>query len=202
MSRSHIFSFIVVFGLFTGANATEKSWYSKAAHQQAVEFAPGVVTTKGSFEINAVFNQSGDKVIFARCADDFSTCTLMESRFKDGQWQTGTPLPFSGEYLDADPYYNADFSAIYYISKRPVEANGPETEAVNLWRVSETNGQWGEPEYLADLSSEAMDLYPSFTNKGELYFSVISQQSTSVVYGKTKREKLFHTCCNSCRGLW
>lgn len=170
MTRPFLLSFLVTFGLVVNAEEIAKTWASKAAHQQAVEFAPGVISKKDSFEINAVFNQAGDKVVFARCANDFSTCTMMESRFIDGSWQEGVRLPFAEDYLEADPYYNADFSKIYFISKRPIVKGGEASKTVNFWRVSEINGKWGVPEYLAEMSSDADDLYPSFTDAGDLYF--------------------------------
>ena len=145
-------------------------YHSKAASKKAVEFAPGVLSTKTQFEINTVFNKAGDRVIISRCSDDFSKCTMMESEFKDNQWQQPKVLPFSGEYLDADPYYNEDFSQLYFISKRPIIEGGEETKSINLWRVAFKNGQWQQPEYLSDLSSDSEDLYPSITDNGDLYF--------------------------------
>ncbi len=145
-------------------------YHSKSAHKKVIEFAPGVISTRDGFEINTVFNQAGDKVIFARCDKDFEKCTLMQSEFRNGEWSEGVVLPFSGEYLDADPYYNADFSELYYISKRPIDDSGKATESINIWRVAVTDEGWGEPEYLANISSDANDLYPSLTNSGDLYF--------------------------------
>jgi len=143
---------------------------NESANNNIVEFAPGVISTKEYFEINAVFNQKGDKVIFARCSDDFSTCAMLESEFKNGQWQQPITMPFSGEYLDADPYFDQSFQNLYYISKRPISPGGKETKNVNLWRVAKKDGEWQEPEYLKDISSPDMDLYPSITSNGDLYF--------------------------------
>ena len=88
----------------TGSAMAAQSYHSEAASTQAVKFAPGIITTDEYFEINTVFNRAGDKLLFARCADDFSRCTMLESDFQDGQWQTPVALPFSGDYLEADPY--------------------------------------------------------------------------------------------------
>lgn len=173
---------------------TKTPYSSPAAHHQAVEFAPGIISTKEHFEINTVFNKAGDKVIFSRCSNDFKHCTLMQSSYQNGQWQAGKPLPFSGEYLDADPYYNGDYSQLYYISKRPITAGGKATDKVNFWRVGvpksgtregEQTG-WGAPEYLSNLSSDADDLYPSFTAQGDFYFpSFRNEQRLMYVAKKT-----------------
>ncbi|TQV73618.1 hypothetical protein FLL45_12145 [Aliikangiella marina] len=137
---------------------------------QAVKFAPGIISTSAHFEINSVFNASGDKVLFARCSDDFKQCTMMESDYIDGSWQTPKALPFSGGYLEADPYYSPNYEYVYFVSKRPINHNQAEAKSVNLWRVRLSDGTWGEPEYLKQLSSTADDLYPSLTSNGDLYF--------------------------------
>lgn len=156
----------------SGADAlgTTPPYYSEEAMHKAVEFAPGVVSTKAHFEINTVFNERGDNVLFARCSDDFKTCTMMESEFKDGTWQPPQKLPFSGGYLEADPYYSPDYSSIYFVSKRPVDSSGQEASSVNLWRSDKVDGKWQTPVYLPELSSDANDLYPSVTSDGDLYF--------------------------------
>ncbi|MBR9728494.1 PD40 domain-containing protein [Shewanella intestini] len=152
------------------AHAQQKPYYNEAAANHIVEFAPGIISTRAHFEINTVFNNQGDTVYFARCQDDFSQCTLMQSQFVKGQWQAPSALAISGQYLDADPYLTADHSQMYFVSKRPLKTGQPPTKEVNLWRSNWLHGQWQAPEYLAELSSPAADLYPSLTDNGDLYF--------------------------------
>jgi len=152
------------------AVAQNKPYFSADAQQQKVAFAPGIVSTKSQFEINAVFNKAGDNVIFSRCDKAFKKCAMMQSDYRQKQWQKPENLPFSGEYFDADPYYTSDYSQLYFISKRPVKKGGEPAENFNLWRVDVLADGWGKPEYLADLSSGAHDLYPSFTDSGDFYF--------------------------------
>ena len=165
-----------------------KPYHSKKAHKEIVEFAPGVISTKNNFEINAVFNQSGDKVIFARCDAKFTHCTLMQSDYINGEWNKGKTLPFSGQYLDADPYFNEDYSTLYFISKRPITQGGEATKTVNFWRVSLSDGQWGKPEYLAELSSNADDLYPSFTDKGDFFFPSFRNEQRLLYVAKKNKD--------------
>ena len=152
------------------ANAATPAYYSKAAETKAVEFAPGIISTKDHFEINAVFNKAGNSILFARCTDDFKACSMMESKYKNGAWQAALKLPFSGGYLEADPYYTPDESYIYFVSKRPIDDSGQEAKSVNLWRSKKVGDSWQTPEYLPELSSDSDDLYPSFTKSGDLYF--------------------------------
>ncbi|MDO6776844.1 MULTISPECIES: PD40 domain-containing protein [unclassified Shewanella] len=170
------------------ASVQAAPYHSDEAAIKAVEFAPGIISTPENFEINTVFNAQGDKVIFSRCNDDFSHCTLMESSYKQGQWQTAESLPFSGEFLDADPYYNQDFSQLYFISKRPISSDNLEADSLNLWRVALTNNGWQQPEYLADISSNAADLYPSITANGDLYFPSFRNDQRLMYVAKAQGE--------------
>ncbi|AIY64028.1 hypothetical protein OM33_01820 [Pseudoalteromonas piratica] len=146
-----------------------KPYDNYQANDQVVQFAPGVISTT-QFEINSVFNEAGDKVIFSRCSNDFKHCTMMQSSYQNNQWQASTILPFSGQFLDADAYFNADFSYLYFVSKRPIDNSEQEASSINLWRVSHHKNTWGTPEYLNHLSSSEHDLYPSITANGDLYF--------------------------------
>ncbi|NKF50891.1 hypothetical protein G3R49_09995 [Shewanella sp. WXL01] len=185
--------------------ASKAPYYNPAAYDKAVEFAPGIISTQAHFEINTVFNKTGDKVLFARCSDDFSRCTMMESDYKNGQWQTPKALPFSGKYLEADPYYNADYSQVYFVSKRPINQGEALAETVNIWRTklivsadgvsgdsgSGDSSSWEAPEYLAELSSNADDLYPSITDSGDLYFPSFRDNRRTMYVAKKQGENSF-----------
>lgn len=149
--------------------ATAPVYENTKANEQAVFFAPEILS-KDKFEINALFNKAGDKLIFARCTDDFKHCTMMESQYQDGQWQAANKLPFSGDYLDADPYFSPGYDYLYYVSKKPLPGTTVATENVNLWRVAYDGKNWGTPEYLPALNSPENDLYPTLTTNGDLYF--------------------------------
>lgn len=163
--------------LFSSTSASQPPYTLQDSHTKATEFAPGVISTREHFEINAVFNQSGDNVLFARCDDDFKKCTLMESDYINGIWQTPKSLPFSGGFLEADPYYSPDYKFVYFVSKRPVDKNSTVSQTVNLWRVQKIGTNWGKPEYLKELSSNSDDLYPSLTSNGDLYFPSFRDQN-------------------------
>ena len=173
MKNQLLRSTVTLLGALAIANmaiAETPAYYSKAAEHKAVEFAPGIISTKTHFEINAVFNKAGNNILFARCTDDFKACTMMESNYENGAWQPAKKLHFSGGYLEADPYYSPDESYIYFVSKRPTNNSEKEAKSVNLWRSKKVGSEWQSPEYLPELSSNADDLYPSFTEKGDLYF--------------------------------
>lgn len=174
----------LVLGLSQSACSTVVPYDSKVAHSGATKFAPGIVSTKDGFELNSVFNEAGDKVIFTRCGKNFALCTLMQSEYANGEWQPGKALPFSGDYADADPYYTADYSELYFISKRPIVAGGEETETLNFWKVDALKNGWGEPEYLAKFSSDEDDLYPSFNNNGDFYFPTTRNDKRSLYVAK------------------
>lgn len=163
--------------------ASGPAYENESAEEKAVFFAPEILS-KDKFEINALFNEAGDKVIFARCSDDFKHCTMMESQFQDGQWQPAENLPFSGDYLDADPYFSPDYDYLYYVSKKPLPGTSQAAENVNIWRVTYDGENWGTPEYLPELNSVDNDLYPTLTTNGDLYFPSFRNQQRQMYVAK------------------
>jgi WD40-like Beta Propeller Repeat len=47
---------------------------------------------------------------------------------KNGQWSRPEIAPFSGRYMDADPYVTSDGKQLFFISNRPVD---PKSEQLN-----------------------------------------------------------------------
>jgi len=174
--------------VINNAYADLAPYQTKLPQLNATEFVPGIISTE-SFEINTVLNKTGDEVIFSRCTDDFSHCTLMSSKFDNGGWQLPKALPFSGDFSDADPFYNSDYSTLYYISKRPINAQATQPEFYNLWRVARQGDKWGEPEYLPLLSSDKHDLYPSLTNDNTLYFTSLRNNKQQLYFVKKEKDE-------------
>lgn len=152
---------------------------------QAEKFAPGIISTK-AYEINTVFNQSGDSVIFARCDDAFTHCVMMESRYKNKQWQAPVTLPFSGEYHEGDAFYSADYSSLFFISQRPLPGTQAATKSFNLWKVDKTAQGWSAPTYIKSLSSDAHELYPSLGEDNSLYFVSFKDQQRHLYQAELK----------------
>ena len=80
---------------------------------------------------------------------------MMESDYRNGKWDKPEALPFSGQFMEADPYYSPDYSTIYFVSKRPVDEKNSANENINIWRVSKSGNTWGEPEYVEGVNSDA-----------------------------------------------
>jgi hypothetical protein len=104
--------------------------------------------------------------------------TLMTSTFVDGQWSTPTALTFSGMYRDLDPAFSPDGQRLYFSSWRPRDAAGNDTtNASDTWYVDRRGQEWGTPVRLADpANSTEIDMYPSVTQQGVLYFDSFRSQ--------------------------
>jgi Tol biopolymer transport system component len=133
-------------------------------------FAPGVVSTKAD-ELNSIFSPDGNEFIFAVKTPDRGRHTLV-TMVRDGEnWSPPRVLPFSGRFSDADPCFSADGTRLFFISTRPREAGGQENDW-DIWVVDRSSKGWGEPAHLgAEINSEEIDVYPTVTRDGTLYFS-------------------------------
>ena len=134
-----------------------------------VMFAPGVISTGDVFA--STFTPDGRTVVFTKVLPN-GPLTLMQSHWRDGRWGTPETLPFSGTYRDLDPAFSPDGSRLYFSSRRPTGPSPADTATLDdTWYVDRLGGQWGTPIRAAGpVNSDAVDMYPSVTRRGTLYF--------------------------------
>jgi hypothetical protein len=157
-----------------------------AAGEPARRFAPGVVSTGDVFA--STFTPDGRTVVFTKFSPP--RMTLMMSSFVDGRWSAPTVLPFSGTYRDLDPAFSPDGRRLYFSSWRPRDAASNDTSnASDTWYVDRTGEGWGAPVRIGDpVNSTEVDMYPSTTRTGVLYFdSFRSQPRRRLVYRSAPR---------------
>ena len=173
----------------------------------AVVFAPGIVSTGDVFA--STFTPDGRTVVFTKFAPP-RPMSLMTSSFVHGQWSTPTVLPFSGTYRDLDPSFSPDGSRLWFSSARPTGPSpGDTTTGVDTWYVDRNGDAWSSPVHLPEpINAADMDMYPSVTRAGVLYFdSFRSQPRRRLVYraeptpgGALGTPKLLDTTVNADSG--
>ena len=152
----------------------------------ATIFAPGVISTGDVFA--STFTPDGRTVIFTKFSPP--RMTLMTSTFVDGGWSAPVALPFSGTFRDLDPSFSPDGTRLYFSSWRPRDASTNDTtNASDTWYVDRVGNGWGTPVRLADpANSTDVDMFPSVTQQGVLYFdSFRSQPRRRLVYRAAPR---------------
>jgi len=133
-------------------------------------FAPGIVST-GMDDLNAVFSADGREFFFTVKLPARGRHVMLVMTQERGRWSAPSVLPFSGQYNDADPALSPDGNTLYFASSRPLTAGAPEKDW-DIWAVDRTSGGWGAARRLdAPVNSPGMEVYPSITATGTLYFS-------------------------------
>lgn len=146
----------------------------------ATIFADGIVSTGDVFA--STFTPDGRTVVFTKFAPP--RMMLMASTFADGRWTPPAVLPFSGVYRDLDPAFSPNGSRLYFSSWRPRTASPADTaNASDTWYVDRRGGGWSQPVRLPDpVNSAAVDMYPSVTRRGVLYFDSARSSRQRLVY--------------------
>jgi Tol biopolymer transport system component len=132
-------------------------------------FAPGVVSTGDVFA--STFTPDGRTVYFTRVRPD-APFAIMRSSLNGGTWSAPAIVPFSGQYRDLDPALSPDGRRLYFSSYRPTGATPADTATrADTWYVDRDGDGWGAPRRIAEpVNSAAIDMYPSPTRAGALYF--------------------------------
>jgi hypothetical protein len=96
-----------------------------------------------------------------------SLAVIYTSELRDGAWSEPTPVPFSGQYPDDDPYVSPDGQWLYFVSERPANAADEDPDA-DIWRYSLVDE--GRLEHLP-VNSGGAEYSPVVTASGALYFA-------------------------------
>ena len=131
--------------------------------------APSVISTGDVFA--STFTPDGRTVVFTKAAPG-RPLTLLQSHWRDSRWSAPETLPFSGTHRDLDPAFAPDGSRLYFSSRRPKGPSPADTTSLDdTWYVDRVEGGWGPPVRAAGaVNSAAVDMYPSVTRRGTLYF--------------------------------
>ncbi len=103
---------------------------------------------------------------------------IVESQYENGAWTEPDVASFSGQYSDADPFIAPDGSALYYLSKRPVDASGVPKDDYDMWKVERTPDGWNAPTHLGDaVNTDGNEYFPTVDAEGTLYFTAMRDDS-------------------------
>lgn len=144
--------------------------YNGYAQNQPSIFQEGLIST-GDYETHPAFSPSGDTLYFLKCLPDANFCSICVTYRKNGKWSAPGIAPFSGKYLDADPFVTRDGNTIYFVSNRPVKAGDPVKEDWDIWKVERRSSSWSEPIHLdGDFNTESSEYFPTVADNGNFYF--------------------------------
>lgn len=136
-------------------------------------FEPRHISTE-SVEYSSTFSSSGSELYFVRSEGKWGSGSMNSSIYyshrENGRWSAPKLAPFSGHYNDSGPHLSHDGNTLYFISKRPSEA---EQLSSDIWMVEkDKNGDWGAPVRLSDpINSAATEYSPRTDHQGNLYFA-------------------------------
>jgi Tol biopolymer transport system component len=141
---------------------------SAAAHAWSpVEFA-----TDSENQLGLTFSPDGSTAFWVAWNGEWGKSNggrqvIYSSQRLSGRWSEPAPVIFSGKHSDSDPFVSPDGRWLYFISKRPTDADDLDHDA-NVWRFSLTEEH--RLEHLS-INSDAEEYSPVITTSGTLYFA-------------------------------
>ena len=125
-----------------------------------VLFAPGIISTdegEYAFEIS----RSGDEMLFMR-----NNRIMLVERNVDGTWNKPFVAPFSGEFIDDEPFFSPSGQEIYFMSRRP---SSHSKYPSNLWVTQKKGDRWIKPIQLNTITPLRSLHAPSIADNGNIY---------------------------------
>lgn len=131
-------------------------------------FAANFISTQ-LYERDTAFSPDGTELYYTLWAGAFGT--IITTKRENGVWSEPEVAPFSGQYSDLEPAFSPAGHKLYFVSNRPVEANGS-TKDYDIWVVERRQNGWSEPRNIGSpIDTEANEFYPSICQNGTLYFT-------------------------------
>ena len=132
--------------------------------------------------VNSIaFSPSGSEMYFALFAREVRThrgqsaegapeVGLYRSTSEGSGWSEPEVVPFTGSYQTYEPTISPDGTVMVFNSARPYP-DGRIPERNDLWVSERTNGEWGPPRRIAEISTfESEESYGAFAGDGTLVF--------------------------------
>jgi len=140
-----------------------------AQPDEATEVARDILST--GRDLSLVLTANGQTAYFSRLGDDMDW-DLYSTHHTEKGWSEPKQLAFSGQYMDADPFLSPDEQRLYFMSARPLTAEGSPPELPDIWYVEKEGDHWGTPQLTTDISlPDYGEGFSSISNDGTIVFS-------------------------------
>ena len=161
---------LFIFSMQVCPAQNEKPFEANNKSDQPKIFSEGIICT-GDYETHPAFSPSGDTLYFLKCLPDANFCSICVSYNKNGKWSAPQVVPFSGKYVDADPFVTRDGNTLYFVSNRPVNEGDPAKEDWDIWKTERNSSGWGKPIHLdSPINSSGSEFFPTIADNGNFYF--------------------------------
>ncbi|MEZ5083437.1 MAG: hypothetical protein R2750_08315 [Bacteroidales bacterium] len=142
-------------------------------------FSPDIISTS-HHERDFTVSPNGNELFYSLVLPGYSLSTIIYLYHDGAFWSHPHVAPFSGSYNDLEPSFSPDGKKVFFISKRPLDAND-KTDDWNIWFVERVQNGWSDPVPVGpNINTEEDEYYPSITIEGHLYFTAVRDSS----YGK------------------
>jgi hypothetical protein len=140
--------------------------------QNAHAKTPPAFDTGLENQLGLTFTPDGSTAFWVAWNGDWGSSTasrqvIYTSQQQLGQWTAPTPVEFSGNHSDSDPFVSPDGRWLYFVSDRPSN-HDDESRDRNIWRYSLEDGK--RPEFVS-VNSDAEEFSPVVTASGAFYFA-------------------------------
>ncbi len=163
MKKNKLFFTIHIIGLLLADSSSAQN-----NHEPDPQiFAPGIIST-GDYETHPAFSPSGDTLYFLKSLPDGNLYAICVSYKKNNEWSSPEIVPFSGKYVDADPFVTKDGRSLYFVSNMHLHPGEHVKQDWDIWSTVITSSGRSEPFHLdSTINKKASKFFPTLANKGK-----------------------------------
>jgi len=151
----------------------------KPPGDEAVLFAPGIVSTGLHDDHGPVFSKDGTEMYGRISGNPFSIVYVIKS--VDGRWLKPETAPFAGKYDIVSFTFSSDGKRLYFSSEAPIDDEG-EPKDTDIWYIDRVDGGWSQPVNVGKpVNTENDDYIVSVTANNTLYYTIRKAEAGRLV---------------------
>jgi Tol biopolymer transport system component len=134
------------------------------------------MASTAAYELNSAFTPDGREMYQTLVVEGWGFSAIIQRREGENGWTNPVIASFSGYYNDIDPNLSPDGNQVIFASRRPEDpaVSKELSPSWDLWIASrkDVSSPWDNARRLpGPVNSPAVDIYPSISSHGTLYFS-------------------------------
>ena len=119
-------------------------------------------------------SHDGSEAYFSAQSPLGELSVIIRIEHNQGTWDHPEIVPFSGRYMDLEPFLSSDGLKLYFASDRPMNNDSKTPKDYDLWYVqrSNINDKWSKPINMGSaVNTEYNEFFPSIALNKNLYFT-------------------------------
>lgn len=154
-------------------------------NNEAIIFAPNVISTTGRYEHDICFSPNGKEMFFTISKSNWTDFTIFTSKWVDTAWSVPDTATFSQQYKNTEISFSPDGNSVLFASSAPP---GAEPWNFAIFKSIKTESGWESPVEIGIKSVQPStndgNWHPTIASDGTVFFSSYNSGNYNIYFSE------------------